>query len=190
MRQAAGTLFLLSAAGAFWHFHRGSAATTGLWGLVAGLTRPNGFLLSGALVVTAALDERRARPAEERHWDRYIAVAMPVVGMLAYSAFVYNLSGNPFAWAETQQAWGNRLDPTGFIVHRWNTIRASGLSGWLSASPLDPVAVAAVLLALLSLPTIVSRFSWGLATFVALYLAPPLLVDAPPASCWMARFAA
>ncbi len=50
------SLFLLSAAGAFYHLKHRELVRAGLWGLVAGLTRANGCLLC----VPLALDGRFA----------------------------------------------------------------------------------------------------------------------------------
>src|SRR5439155_19099401 len=47
------SLFLLGAAGAFYHFRRGEWLQAGAWGLLVGLTRPNGFFLSVPLVIIA-----------------------------------------------------------------------------------------------------------------------------------------
>src|SRR5439155_13599742 len=47
------SLFLLGAAGAFYHFRRGEWWRSGAWGVLVGLTRPNGFLLGVPLAILA-----------------------------------------------------------------------------------------------------------------------------------------
>src|SRR5205823_4088293 len=47
------SLYLLAALGAFHHFRRRQFARAGIWGLVIGLTRPNGALLSVPLTLLA-----------------------------------------------------------------------------------------------------------------------------------------
>ena len=36
----------------------------------------------------------------------YRAAAMPGVGMLLYSAYIYGLTGNPLQWVAANAAWG------------------------------------------------------------------------------------
>jgi hypothetical protein len=48
------SLFLLSAIGASYHFRRAEWAASSCWGLLAGLTRPNGCLLSVPLAIFGA----------------------------------------------------------------------------------------------------------------------------------------
>ena len=107
------SLFLLGAAGAFYHLGRREWVLAGLWGFVVGLTKPNGFLLSvplAILLVSPWLPRRIVRaddPAgahESRTPDAgslvagLAAAAMPGIGMLLFSAFIWRLTGSPFAW--------------------------------------------------------------------------------------------
>jgi hypothetical protein len=48
------SLFLLAAAGAFYHFRRGEWAAASAWGLVLGLSRPNGCFASVPLAILGA----------------------------------------------------------------------------------------------------------------------------------------
>jgi Gpi18-like mannosyltransferase len=56
-------LFLLSAAGACFHFLRREWWAASAWGLLAGLTRPNGFLLAAPLAILAWQQWRAGRQA-------------------------------------------------------------------------------------------------------------------------------
>jgi Gpi18-like mannosyltransferase len=47
------SLFLLGALGAFYHFQRGEYARAGAWGVLVGLTRPNGCFLAVPLGILA-----------------------------------------------------------------------------------------------------------------------------------------
>ena len=47
------SLFLLGAVAAFYHFSREEVGRAALWGVLVGLTRPNGFLLAAPLLVLA-----------------------------------------------------------------------------------------------------------------------------------------
>ena len=80
------SLFLLAAAGASFHFLRGEWAAASIWGLLAGLARPNGCFLSVPLGVarTATRDKRpgaRARAPRTRAKaasDRMFLCASPL----------------------------------------------------------------------------------------------------------------
>ncbi|MBM3773302.1 MAG: hypothetical protein FJW27_18830 [Acidimicrobiia bacterium] len=112
------SLFLLEAVGAFYHFRRDEYAKAGAWGLLVGLTRPNGCFLSIPLAVMAVAPWfpgwlRGGPPAESPDSPvsgghrpaaalahRLAAAALPGVGVLLYSAYVWQLTGNPLSWAE------------------------------------------------------------------------------------------
>jgi hypothetical protein len=88
------SLFLLAAAGAWYHFRKAQWLPAAIWGLVAGLSRPNGFLLSIPLGLLA-LGVRDAGPAVmatarvSSHRSTALAVAaMPGVGMLIFTLYV------------------------------------------------------------------------------------------------------
>ena len=131
------SFFLLGATGAFYHTQRGESVRAGLWALVVGLTRPNGFLLSVPLAVLAisprlpawlvrVSHDRAARADEMRRTSSVpalAAAAMPVVGMLMYSVFVWSLTGNPLAWMAGHLAWGRRYTGlTALIIDRYNWV--------------------------------------------------------------------
>jgi hypothetical protein len=130
------SLFLLAMLGAFYHFRRREWPASAAWGLLLGLTRPNGCLLSIPLTLLALQQAwgSVARPAAKgtrplasgsaggragaggrgngRSLDwgeivRGIAVAsMPGIGMLIFSAYLYSLTGRPFVWLQAHEAWG------------------------------------------------------------------------------------
>ena len=138
------SLYLCAAVGAFFHFHRGELLKASAWGLVVGLTRPNGCFLSVPLGILA-LEHVFARGLGPAGWWRrllhghmvsgqwsvasgqwptangqlpltthhrplatVLAAAMPAIGMLLYSLFIYNLTGDAFAWAKGHLAWGRQ----------------------------------------------------------------------------------
>ena len=107
------SLFLLAAVGGLYHFRRAEWASASLWGLVIGLTRPNGFLLSVVLAAAGferVLRQRRAGTFDAREWQRVrtgaLVALMPVVGVLIYSAFCWSLSGDPLMWMRLHRLWG------------------------------------------------------------------------------------
>ncbi|MGE0705251.1 MAG: mannosyltransferase family protein, partial [Vicinamibacterales bacterium] len=110
------SLFLLGAIGAFYHFRRGELLRAGLFGLLVGLTRPNGCFLSiplGLLAIAPWLPPwltggpEGNRPRDPLRLVKDLAAAaMPGVGVLMYSAFIWRLTGDPLAWAAGHIAWG------------------------------------------------------------------------------------
>ena len=106
-----------------------NGARPGAWGLLAGLTRPNGCLLSvplGLLAVMEGIRSYRAQPgdgstARQAGWWRASlrglgAAAMPGVGMLVFSAYIMSLTGHPFTWIEAHEAWGRSYRGPGELV--------------------------------------------------------------------------
>jgi hypothetical protein len=108
-------LFLLTLMGAVYHFHKNQLWRAAIWGFVCGLTRPNGSLLSIVLALMAVApmwDAVRWRPIlpPPPGWGviirRLLASGSPGFGMLAFSAFIYRITGNPFMWTFQNVAWG------------------------------------------------------------------------------------
>ena len=129
------SLFLLAAVGAFFHFRRGDWVAASCWGLVAGLTRPNGCLLSVPLGILA-LEQIYSRlwryaqgssDARRRGALRLLTAAMPGIGMLVFTGYLYGLTGVWFAWARSHEAWGRTYQGWGPFVTAF---------GWLRDEPL------------------------------------------------------
>ena len=102
-------LFVLAAVGAFYHLRRDEWVQATTWGIVAGLSRPNGCLLTIALVCLVAERRWRAvvRPIDLlKLFKSGLAAAAPALGMLAYSAYVHEVTGSWFGWARLHEAWG------------------------------------------------------------------------------------
>lgn len=94
------SVYLLGAVAAFYHVRVGQTAAAAAWGLLVGLSRPNGCML--AVPLALAVLQRR----DGIRLSRLAAAAMPVAGVVAYSVYTYSLTGRPFAWVELQIAWG------------------------------------------------------------------------------------
>ena len=62
------SVFLLAMVGAFYHLGRGECGRAAAWGLLAGLTRPNGFLLSLPLLLVALQPHLLARTGPAWRW--------------------------------------------------------------------------------------------------------------------------
>jgi hypothetical protein len=150
------SLFLLTTVAAFFHFRRGEALPAAGWGFAAGLTRPNGCLLSLplALMLLGRLWEPLRRGAVSRDESRpsshpaalALAAAMPGLAMLAHTTYIFWLTGRPFAWVETQAGWGRSYGiPFSYEVAH---IAEHGLYGFSFGQPLNMMNTVAALVAL------------------------------------------
>jgi hypothetical protein len=177
-------LFLLSLMGAVYHFRKNELWRAAGWGFLCGLTRPNGALLSivlALMAVTPMWDAVRWRPIvpPPQGWDaiarRLLAAAAPGLGMLAFSAFIYRLTGNPFMWTTQNVAWGRTYrsldslvsDRVGFIAH-------NGLYSYATTQTIDFFYAIAVLLALAAVWPVYRRFGLPFAAFILITILPPM----------------
>jgi mannosyltransferase PIG-V len=94
------SLFLLSCVASLWHLSRGEMVRSTLWGLVAGLTRPIGWLL----VIPLAWTSMNRRPVTR--WGEAFAVLSPVIGVALFCVYLAILTGNPLEWVSAQARWG------------------------------------------------------------------------------------
>lgn len=169
-------LYLLFVTGACYAFERGRLTVAGAAGLLAGLTRPNGAMLSLVLAILALAPVRRREPGWIRQTSGgLLAAAMPGVGMLLYSAYVYGLSGNPLAWIEAQAAWGRGFDVT--VEHyAWivRTIANEGVLAYVRALPGEVLQMAAVVFSLALVWPVWRRIGPAYAVFILANLLPPM----------------
>lgn len=177
-------LFLLTLMGAVYHFHQNQLGRAVFWGLLCGLTRPNGALLSIVLAMMAisplwdAVARRLVLPPPGG-WRpiavRVLAAGAPGYGMLAFSAFIYRLTGNPFAWTAQNAAWGRVYRGLDSIVSdRVGFIANNGMYSYASTQTIDLFYSLAVLLALAAVWPVYRRFGLALAIFIPITILPPL----------------
>jgi hypothetical protein len=190
-------LFLLSAVCAFYAARRERWLTAGAWGLTAGLTRPNGFFLSLPLALVAlqtaspwlpwrGLFERRfvpgPSPAPPALRSRALAAgltaaAMPTIGMLLFTWYLYRLTGRPFVWMAAHRAWGRTYEGLWApIAERFKEISLNGWYWYVMALPIENLNLAAVLLALALLVPVTRRFGLAYGAFVAISVIPPVIM--------------
>ena len=176
-------LFLVTLLGAVYHFHKDQLWRAALWGMACGLTRPNGGLLSIvlALMALAPLWNTASRRfvAPPGGWGatirRLIAAGSPGYGMLAFSAFIYQLTGNPFTWTMQNVAWGRVYRGLDAIVSdRVDFIAANGLYNYASTQTIDFFYLLAVLLALIAVWPVYRRFGIAFAVFILITILPPM----------------
>ena len=175
------SLFLLAAVGAFFHFRRGEWVAASCWGLAAGLTRPNGCLLSVPLGILALEQMYRCvlRPPETalqwQTWSvRLLTAAMPGIGMLAFSGYLYGLTGVWFAWARSHEAWGRTYQGWGPFVTAFGWLRDEPLLQVVTNIPFNTLNALGVLFGLALTYPVFRRFGAAFGIFVLINLVPPL----------------
>ena len=177
-------LFLLTLVGAVYHFRQGQLWRSACWGLICGLTRPPGCLLSvvlGLMALEPMWDRARRRPImpPPGGWPnigtRLLAAAAPGLGMLMFSAFIYRLTGNPFQWTMQNVAWGRvyrSLDS--LVLDRIDFIATNGFYAYASEQTIDLFYVLAVILCLAAVWPVYRRFGLPYAVFILLNVLPPM----------------
>jgi hypothetical protein len=167
------SLFLLMTVAACYHFERDELKRAALWGLAAGLTRPNGCLLSIPLALMAI------RPMWTSGWrpvvPRMAAAAMPGIGMLIYSTYIYFLTGNPLQWAAQNAAWGRVYQGFDALVgERIEFWQQYGLYDYASNRALDMLYSLAVVFVLASVWPVFRRLGLPYAALILVNVLPPL----------------
>lgn len=182
------SLFVLGSVAAFYYYRRRELWKAGLCALLVGLTRPNGFLLGVCLAVMALWPEltrfwfmhrkapgagaRRARPVR----DAAMLLACGFVGLAAFSAFIYTMTGRPLAWLEAHAAWGRTYKPlTELMATTYNNVAGQGLYEYSRSLPLEAVQGVAVLAALGAVWPVARRYGPAYALFIVANLIPAML---------------
>ena len=172
------SLFLLGGVATIYHFRRGELARAAAWGLVVGLTRPNGCFLS---VVLALLIFEKIRVSEISRFPNsqisklLAAAAAPGVGMLIYSAYVHHLTGAWFGWARLHEAWGRSYSGLAPVERAYGWITDEGLLHVVQGVPYDTLNSLGLIFALLMLWPVFRRLGVAYVAFVLVNLVPPML---------------
>ena len=184
------SLYLLGATAAFYHFRRRELWRAGAWGLLVGLTRPNGAFLSIPLALIAVapwvpawlnggpgtnIERDVARRSPRALVSALAAAAMPGAGVLLYSAFIWNLTGNPLAWEAGHAAWGR--DYTGFgtlISDRYAWLVNEGVYAYTSQVPGDLLNALGAIFVLAAAIPVARRFGLAYAVFILVNILPPM----------------
>jgi len=172
-------LFFVGVVGAWYHLRQREWAAAFAWGLVTGLSRPNGFLVSAPLALLAVADWRaiwRGDTVARRHALFGVAAAAgPGIGVLIFSAYLDSLTGHPLAWMEAHQAWGRvATDVAGLFTERADVIANQGFYTYSISQPIELVNATFVIAALAMAIPITKRFGLAYGVFLLLMIAPPL----------------
>ncbi len=175
-------LFLLGLTATFYHFTQARFGRAALWGVLVGLTKTNGFLLSIPLALlaitgTPAYRDRAGR-LDRGRWKlvpAMAAAAMPGVGMLIFSAFVWQVSGDPLGWLRAHGAWGREYQGLVTLVgDRVNIIANAGVEGYVASLPHDLINALGVLFVLAAVWPVARTLGVAYAVFILVFILPPL----------------
>jgi len=183
------SLFLLGSAGACYHFLRRDWIAASAWGLVAGLSRPNGCFLSVPLTILALQREgvhfshgsRGPTPARSRSATSRLARAagaalMPAVGMLIFTLYLYQLTGGVwFAWARSHEAWGRSFEGLAPIVSFFAALRDEPWLQLIANNPYNAINALGVIFALAMTYPVFRKLGLAWGVFVLVNLLPPLI---------------
>jgi Mannosyltransferase (PIG-V) len=192
------SVFLLGVVGAFYHLRRQQPGRAAGWGVLAGLARPNGFLLSIPLAIQALsqsrpLRDRAVAPARgfgflstsswfvlNRHlrttMPSLLCAAAPALAVLAFSAYTYHLTGYPFTWARLQaQFWNRDFQGVTMLQYDYAGLRGLGAFGFVRANPSAALNGLALLFSAFAIWPVTRRLGMAYGIFVLLNLALPVV---------------
>jgi hypothetical protein len=171
-------LFLLASVAAFYACtHARWGAVLG-WGLLAGLTRPNGVLLAPALALLVFSGwQARTTPGPKSFQPLVTglaAAAAPVVGLALHSAYMYWLTGNPLQWMAAQAYWDRTATGWTWITGPVDYISRYGLLVFFRDAQPQVLNLLAAIFALVVTIPIALRLGLAYGALVLLNVALPL----------------
>jgi Mannosyltransferase (PIG-V) len=176
------SLFLLGAVAAIYHFRRDEFLAAAAWGLLVGLTRPNGCFLSVVLalfVLDAAIAKSRNRQVPQspnpQITKSLLSAAAPGVGMLIYSAYVKHVTGAWFGWARLHETWGRSYEGLAPLQRAMTWISGEGLLHVIQNIPFDSLNAIGLIFALVMCWAVFRRLGLAYAVFILINLVPPML---------------
>jgi Gpi18-like mannosyltransferase len=173
------SLFLLGTLGAFYHFSHRQYGRAALWGALVGLTRLNGALLALPLFVLAVQTVRKpvrgpAHSAPPDTWA-FAAATAPIIGLAIYALFIWQTTGNPFAFVAGHVAWGRTYQGLGALVaQQYSIVVHAGLSGYVGAPGYDALNALGALFAIATMYPVARRLGIAYALFMAINILPAM----------------
>jgi hypothetical protein len=171
------SFFLLAAAGALVHFMREDDGRAAAWGAIAGLTRPNGFLLAAPLAILALrrLWPHRGDQRMPLAFRTVMAALSPVMGVAAYSAYFWLSMGDPLIWARGQMAWGRSYQGLiALVADRYHMVANGGVAAYLFALPHDALNALGAIFALATAWPVARAIGPEYALWILVNILPPL----------------
>lgn len=174
-RVYAESVFLLTSVLAVSRAHEEKWWRAGVWGGLATLTRPNGILIAIPIVLLAL----RGRPALPALARRAAPLTLIPLALAGFCAFVYTLSGDPFAWLHAQAQWGYSLGhpPWQLLLSLLGRILKHGAYDYFFVSPMAPFRLFHGLAALAFIaltPAVFARLGPAMGAYVLASLLVPL----------------
>jgi len=187
------SLFLLTVVGAFYHFTHGQLWRAAGWGLLAGLTRPNGWIVSASLGLIALpslggffTSLSRFLPPSDRSSAAgrlagrnpialLLAASAPGLGLLLYCGYNYWLTGHPFTWARVMVSWGRDFHGLEMINWELDSLTSSGLVGYIRRTPLGALNFFGLAFGIVTIWPVAKRLGLAYGVFVLATTALPAL---------------
>lgn len=172
------SLFLLSAVGAWYSLRHRQFVAGSVWGLVAGLARPNGFFLSVPLGLIALgfrdgpRDRTKTSDWRMPDWRAIVLAAMPVIGMLAFTVYLHSRTHEWFAWAKMHAAWGRTFSadvPLAGVTRATNS-----LLDLIVMRPFDALNLLGLTFVVVMLWPVWRRLGLAWVAFILINVVPPL----------------
>jgi hypothetical protein len=195
-------LLLLGLVATFYYFTHARFGRAALFGVLVGLTKTNGFLLSiplAMLAVSPLVGTRgwtgatgwmggmpgfasaggnggTGRTSDGRRVATAVLTASaPAIGMLIYSAYIWNLTGDPLGWLRAHGAWGREYQGLAVLVgDRLNIIANAGLQGYVASLPHDVINALGVVFVLITVWPVARKLGLAYAVFILIFILPPL----------------
>jgi hypothetical protein len=160
----------LGTVGAFYHFSKQQFGRAAGWGLLVGLTRVNGALIVLPLAVLAL-----SSATAHSKMKALAAAAAPGLGLVIYAAFVWNLTGQPLAFAASHAAWGRTYQGLGTLVtHQYSILANAGLSGYVGTPGYDVLNAIGAIFAIATIWPVTRRIGPAYGLFMAVNTFPAL----------------
>jgi hypothetical protein len=105
---------------------------------------------------------------------RLVTAAMPGIGMLLFTAYLYNFTGVWFAWARSHEAWGRSYQGLAPFVTAFGWLRDEPLVQVIAGVPYSALNTMGVLFALALTYPVFRRLGLAWGVFVLINLVPPL----------------
>src|SRR5207253_3590135 len=118
----------------------------------------------------------RGRPPVDRAVaTALVAAAMPAIGMLMYSTFIWWMTGVPFTWATGHAAWGRHYEGlASLLADRYDYISSAGWYGYVSQAPHDFLNALGVIFVLATVWPVTRRLGLAYGLFIVINIVPPL----------------
>jgi hypothetical protein len=160
--------------------HDGQWARAALWGALAALTRPNGILIGLPLALMALRD----CPSIRVLVPRCAPLLLLPAAVAGYSAYVYSLAGDPFAWLSAQAHWHYSVGnlPWRQVVRIVSTFFGQGPYDYFFTSPAATFELlhgVTGLAAVAVTPFVFKRLGMAMGTYVLVSLLVPLSGSSP-----------